>query len=226
MAALSRLSLPLGLVMMLVALGNNIPRYFVEHYWGEGALGIFGALLYLGLAGTTVIGALGQAATPRLSRYYAAGQTAAFYVLLFKLAAVGATMGAIGVVVARIAGIPILRALYGPEYAAQSVILLWLMVAATISYVASLGGYAITAARYFRIQIPLFAVVAGTSAAMCFWLVPRAGLLGAAISLLVASVVQLLGEGLVIVHAAGTRANLPTNDPTYELAGNVAAEVP
>ena len=32
---LAWLALPLGIVMMLISLNANIPRYFIEHYWGE-----------------------------------------------------------------------------------------------------------------------------------------------------------------------------------------------
>src|SRR5438128_2595855 len=41
--SLFRLALPLGLVMMLVVLCGNLPRYFLEEYQSEAALGIFGA---------------------------------------------------------------------------------------------------------------------------------------------------------------------------------------
>lgn len=37
------LSLPLGFVMMLISLNNNIPRYFIEHYLGYRELGFFSA---------------------------------------------------------------------------------------------------------------------------------------------------------------------------------------
>lgn len=44
---LLQLALPLGIVMMLIALATSIPRFFVERYLGSHMLGIFAALTYL-----------------------------------------------------------------------------------------------------------------------------------------------------------------------------------
>lgn len=79
---LVHLSLPLGMVMLLLSLNANIPRYFVEHYLGEAALGYFSAMAYVVVAGSTVMGALGQSATPRLARYYQENKQAFAQLLL------------------------------------------------------------------------------------------------------------------------------------------------
>ena len=186
---------------MLIVLLVNIPRYFVDHFAGERALGIFGALDYLGLVGTMVITAMGESAMPRLARCYAAGQTAAFARLLAKLVAVGAALGAVGVAIAILAGRPILSILYGPVYAEHSNVLVWTMIAAAIGYVAAAAGYGVTAAQYFRIQIPSSLLVAAVTAVACWWLVPRAGLTGAAIALCLMCTAQLFSRGLVIAYA-------------------------
>ncbi|MGO8689429.1 MAG: lipopolysaccharide biosynthesis protein [Thermoguttaceae bacterium] len=198
--SLAWLSLPLGLVMMLLVLSNYIPRYFVANFSGEAALGIFGAIGYLSIAGTMAVGALGESAVPRLARCYAQGQTAAFALLLLKLAAIGGAIGAAGIAIALVAGPQILM-LYGPAYAAHGNLLVWMMVASAIGYITSFSGYGITSARYFFVQIPLFALGAATTAAACWWLVPRIGLQGAALSLAISALVQLVGAGLVLSHA-------------------------
>ena len=54
LGSLTRCSLPLGLVMMLISLNANIPRYFIEHYLGTEQLGIFAAMAYFMLAGNTI----------------------------------------------------------------------------------------------------------------------------------------------------------------------------
>lgn len=205
MITLGRLSFPLGLVMMLVLLCSSTPRYFVERYLGEHALGIFGALGYLGEVGATAILAIGHAAVPRLAQWYALGRMQSFCVLVLALAAMGAAVGGVAVVVAMVAGQEILAILYGPEYAENSAILVWMMIAAGIGYVASLNGYGITAARRFRIQIPLLALVAATAAASCYWLVPGGGLRGAALALCMAGLAQVAGQGCVILHAVRSR---------------------
>jgi O-antigen/teichoic acid export membrane protein len=200
------LAWPLGLVMTLIVLSATIPRYFVEGCLGERALGIFGAIGYLGLAGIMAVGALGESATARLAEYYSSKQTSAFCVLLLKLCGFAVVIGCAGVVVALVAGGPILTVLYGPEYAAHADILVWTMIAAGISYVVWFVNHSVTAVRYFRSQLPLHLLAAGITAGACWWLVPHYGLTGAAVALSITGVAQLVGAGLVISHALWTQA--------------------
>jgi hypothetical protein len=109
---------------------------------------------------------------------------------LFKLVGVGLMLGMAGVFVAVVAGKPILTLLYKPEYAERSDLFAWLMVAAGMGYVSSFLGYGMTAARYFQVQMPLFVLVTGSSAIACFWLIPRQGLRGAAIALILGAIIQ------------------------------------
>ncbi|MGO9315518.1 MAG: lipopolysaccharide biosynthesis protein [Syntrophobacteraceae bacterium] len=194
-------SLPLGLVMMLISLNANIPRYFIVHYLGTEQLGIFAAMAYLMLAGNTIVGALGQSASPVLARHYAEGQIKAFYGLLIKLVGIGALLGGGGILVAVFAGRELLTILYTPQYAERVDVFVWIMAAAAVSYIASFLGYGMTAARYFQAQTPLMACVALCSALACFWLVPATGLSGAAWAILVSAIVLMLGSCFIVVHA-------------------------
>lgn len=198
------LTLPLGFVMMLISLNTNIPNYFIERYLGVRKLGVFAAIAYLMVAGNVVVSALGESASPRLAKYYIAGNRSAFRTLLLKLVGIGALLGGIGVLVALIAGQEILTLLYRPEYAEDAGLFVWLMVTAGIYYVSSLLSQGMTAARYFRIQIPLFALVTGTSAIACFWLIPIGGLRGAAIALIIAAIVRASMSLGITFHALHT----------------------
>jgi len=195
------LALPLGFVMMLISLNTNIPRYFIERYLGERELGIFAAMSYLMVVGQMVVSALAESASPRLAKYYAAGNSTAFRTLLLKLVGVGLMLGAGGVFVAVVAGREILTLLYKPEYAERADLFAWLMVAAGMGYVSSFLGYGMTAARYFRVQMPLFVLVTGSSATTCFWLIPTQGVRGAAIALIVGAIVQVSITVGVLIHA-------------------------
>jgi O-antigen/teichoic acid export membrane protein len=195
------LSLPLGFVMMLISLNTNIPRYFIERYLGERELGIFSALSYLMVAGGIVVNALGQSASPRLSQYYAAGKSKDFRNLVLKTMLIGALLGGISILGAAVAGKEILTLLYRPEYAKQLYLFVLLMVAAGAGYVASFLGYGMTAAQFFRVQMPLFMIVTGISSLVCWWLVPTQGLIGAAIALIVGAVVQGIFALGVILYA-------------------------
>lgn len=194
------LSLPLGIVMMLISLNTNIPRYFIERYLGERELGIFAAISYLMVATGIVVSALGQSASPRLAKYYAAGNRTAFRTLLVKLVGIGALLGLAGVLVVIVAGRDILTIMYRSEYAEHADLLVWLMVATAIRDIASFLGYGMSAARYFRIQMPLFVFITTVSAIACFWFIPTMGLRGAVIALLIAAIVEAGITWVVILH--------------------------
>ncbi len=196
------LALPLGISMMLISLNTNIPRYFIERYLGERELGFFAAIAYLMVAANMVVGALGQSATPRLAKYYAAGNMRGFATLLLKLVGIALMIGVVGILVVTIAGEQILTVLYRSEYAQPQYldVFLLVMVTTAVANVSSFLGYAMTAMRYFSVQIPLFIAVTGGSACACFWLIPDLGLRGAAIALLIGAIVQVTFSLGVILH--------------------------
>ena len=198
LASLAWFALPLGFVVMLSSLHSNIPRYFVERYLGESELGIFAALAYFHRSGNIVVKALGHSASSRLSQYYAAGNSSAFRTLLLKLAGIGVLLGGASVLVALVAGHEILTLLYQPEYARQD-IFVRLMVAAGMTYVTSFLIYGVTAARYFRVQMLLYAVVTGILVLACMFLIPSDGLRGAATALILAGGVQASGSIIITV---------------------------
>ncbi len=201
LARLIWLALPLGITMLLISLSANIPRYFVAQYSGEQGLGIFAAIAALATAGTTITSALGQSTAPRLARYYAARDSRAFQMLLLKLMMIAALLGGAGVLVALIAGPPILRLVYQPEYATHNDVFVWLLAGAGVSYFASFCGYGATAARYFKLQPIIFTVCVASAIIICALLVPSQGLLGAARAIVLAFVIQLVLMALYLAHS-------------------------
>lgn len=198
LARLLWLTLPMGITMLLVSLNENISRYFVEHYLGAGLLGIYAALASLLRIGGNLGNALGQSASPRLAKYYAAGDRPRFTALLRKLVGMGAVMGVSGVLIAAVAGRFILRLLFKREYAEHADVLILLMAAGGVGYVVSFLGYAITAARRFTIQIVWYGLAACVTGLISWWLIPIIGLRGAALSALISELV-VLAVGLVII---------------------------
>ena len=75
------------------------------------------------------------------------------------------------------------------------------MLAAGIGYVSSFLGSGMTAARYFLVLMPLFALATGTSAIAGLWLIPTQGVRGAAIALVISALVQLVFSLGVTYHA-------------------------
>jgi O-antigen/teichoic acid export membrane protein len=200
------LALPLGIVAMLVNLNVNIPRYFIQWKLGTRELGIYSALAFLMSAGNLLVNALAQAVFVRLARLYAEGRRRAFIFLLLKLLAIGTVLGVGGIVVAWIAGAKLLAIIYRPEYAAESRLLMWFMVVAWIGYLGQFLGGAMTSARLFVHQIPLFALGVSVITLGSYWLVPRMGLQGAIVATMAGVSIQLLASAAVLGYGL---INLP-----------------
>jgi O-antigen/teichoic acid export membrane protein len=209
---LAWMALPLGIVLMLISLNTNIPRYFIEHQLGAHELGIYAALAYLIVAGNMIIDALGQSASPRLARYYTAGQRKKYQELILKLNGMALGIGILAVLGTLMLGQQIVTLLYDAEYT-QPGLLVLLMVVATVSYVAAFLGHGVTAARYFRVQLPiLIGTVASTTIASSL-LIPHWGLHGAALALLIGTCVRCIGYAGVLVYAI-QRITVPDNNPS------------
>ena len=94
----------------------------------------------------------------------------------------------------------LLALLYGPEYAAHYRVLSLLLLAAAIYGVACMFTSAVTAARCFKIQVPLYALIVGSNALGCALWVPSAGMEGGAAALALSATVHLvLGAGVVVI---------------------------
>jgi O-antigen/teichoic acid export membrane protein len=205
-AKLVLLALPLGLGTMLLSLNGNIPRYLLEHYGGPAQLGRFASLAYVLLAASTIVNALGQSATVRLSCLFAAGDLKGFKRIMFTLVSLGIAASVLGLPLAAVVGRRVLSLLYRPEYADQLGAFVIMVAAGGVSAVASFLGYGLTAARSFRAQVPLTVAGTLTTAVVCALLVPHRGLLGAALGLLASALVLALGCALVLratLSAAG-----------------------
>ncbi|MCA1669355.1 MAG: lipopolysaccharide biosynthesis protein, partial [Thermomicrobia bacterium] len=208
------LALPLGLVMMFGSLMTNVPRYFIERLDGTHELGIFAAMAYIVVAGTTVVDALGQAVSPRLAREYAAGAVGAFRALVAKVLGISAVLAAAGVALSLLVGRQVLTLLYRPEYAAHLDVFIWIIAAAGIGYLASVFGYAMTAARQFTIQVPIYALSIVVVTVACALLVPSHGLLGAAWATFLMFAVQLPLKGAAVLYGLHQRAALNPPAPS------------
>jgi O-antigen/teichoic acid export membrane protein len=196
-----RQALPLGAVLMLVSLNTNLPRYAIERSLGLAELGAFAAVASFVTAGATVVNALGQAATPRLAQQASSGESGAFLRLAVKLCALAAGLGLAGVLASAALGGPLLALVYRPEYAGYQGLLLGMAGAAIPAYAAAALGYAVTAARAFDAQVPLFCIVAMSCGAASWLLIPRFGLAGAALALACAALVQIAGQAMILRRA-------------------------
>ena len=198
-------SLPLGIVMTLISLNANLPRYVVVHYLDAGQLGIFASLAYLLTAVNLVSVALGNAATTRMAAMFAVGDLDKFRHVLARLVGLGVVIGGTACGLALAFGKPLLKLLYGSAYTSHQGLLLILAATAGISTIAAFMGFAATSAQSFRAQVPVIAGMTITTLACSWLLVPRFGLIGAGIALLIAATVQLVGLTLVTWKAMSAR---------------------
>src|SRR5262249_10834938 len=141
---------------------------------------IYSAMAYATVALTLVGDSLGNSAIPRLSRLFVGRQGAEYRALLLKLLAFGVAIGACALALAHTMGAQLLTIFYSPEYAAYAGVFTLLIAAAAIHFAASMLTAGITSARRFRIQVPLYILVAGATAWGCARWVPTMGLTGAA----------------------------------------------
>lgn len=191
------IALPLGLVMGLLTVNANIPRYFAQHHLGESGVGIYSAMASIVLIGGTVVNSLMEAAMPQLARHYALQESKAFLLLLSRVSCIAALIGILEFSVTALIGKPLLSIVYRPEYANHMRVFLWLMASTIPLFIAYSFGNGMTASRHFAAQLPLFAIVTSCSLISCLLLVPRYGMEGLAMTACISASVQACG-GLLI----------------------------
>lgn len=202
---LALLSAPLGIVTMLYSLNTNLPSLILQRTMGVSSVGLFAALLSLMTAGHVVINAMGHSVSAPLAARVAAADGRGFRRLVMKFSLGALVVGMGGVIGAALLGRPLLRMLFGPEYAQESSTLLEVMAAGAASYLAGSLSYAMIASRRLRIQPVIMIVSLGVTLAIGLALIPRLGLSGAALALCGGALVQLVSNAVVVgrVIAAG-----------------------
>lgn len=195
---LARLTLPLGITMVLVSVEASIPRFFVSANLDAGSLGAFSGMVFVATVGRTMLTAFGQALAPRMAREHALGDSATYRSHVLRLSALAIVIGAVGIGFAVVVGERVLVLILGPGYDDMLAELLAVIAASAMALVASAFGYSLTAARKFAIQAPIYlaTILALTIASAC--LIPVFGVLGAALSMLLASTLQVALAGLAV----------------------------
>jgi O-antigen/teichoic acid export membrane protein len=209
---LMRIALPLGIGTTMAALNLNMPRYFIHARLGERQLGIYSAMAYATVPMILVSDSLGHSVVPRLARLYAGARLAEYRALLLRMLAIGASLGLAGLAVARFLGVRLLRLFFGGEYAAHSRTFLVLILAAAIYCVAGMFTSAMTSARCFMIQAPIYMLVAASNAVACAIWAPAAGLAGGAAAMVVAAAVHLVLGAAVVGYLLWA----PARSPAYQ----------
>jgi O-antigen/teichoic acid export membrane protein len=191
-------SLPLGFVSAIASLNTNIPRYTIERTLSVSDLGIFASVAYPVTAATITANSLGQSALARLSRLSVEGRLKEFKVLVLKLVAVGASLGAVAVILVLTCGRWLLSNIYTPEYAKHERLFALLALIAGLNAIACFLSYGLTAARQFRVQLPITMACTLSTFIFSVILVPHFKLMGAGFALLISVLLMIGMAGTVL----------------------------
>lgn len=195
------LSFPLGIVATLISYNVNIPRYFIKYYSGTNAIGHFASISYIMTAGSMFVTSVGQAVLPRLAKLYSNKNKKGFISLTLKMTLLGLLLGVIAILLVILIGDSLLVLLYNPEYRKLDNVFQLLTIGASIGFINSFLGIALTGARYFKTQATLAAVNTVVSTVSSFYFIREYSLVGAAYVVILMSIVQFAGT-LVIFYFA------------------------
>lgn len=200
---IGRHALPLAIATLLVMVTVYLPRLVVEDTLDLSALGFFSAITALAMAPNRLVNSLGVAVGVRLARQHAAGDAAAFLRLLLGMVATVAAIGGLGVAIVALYGDAILSVVYTADYGQHAELLVWATAAAVLRSVADVLKFGMIASRRFWTMCLQYGSVALVAAVASFLLIPRHGLTGAGIALVV------IFAAHVIAVSVGLFRNLP-----------------
>ncbi|HAK74626.1 MAG TPA: hypothetical protein DCP36_15700 [Sporomusaceae bacterium] len=199
------LTFPLGLVTMLSSFISNVPRYFISYYFGERELGLFSAVSYFMMFGALISSAFGETIAPRLAKYYLEKDNKKFTYLLMIVLIVGSAIWLVGLIITILKGPDILALIYAPEYSKYSIIMIWIIFAAGLEFIASIIRYAIMATKFYIGQTPLFLSLAVIAVLLCIILIPLYGVTGACIAINFTMLVQIVGSIIILYRIFNKR---------------------
>lgn len=153
------LAAPLGVTIFLTSVNSQIGRYLLDSASVLAEVAAFTAINYIIVIGRTVVIAIGLTVSTPLADAVNRQDRPTFNALLRKLGIVGLA-SAVGLpLLGLIIGIPFLRILYGEAYVREQALIGLILLGGGLSFVGILTGYAMTALREIKMQVPLYVAV-------------------------------------------------------------------
>lgn len=199
-----RLGLPLGLVMIMIALETSIPRFILDLERGESELGIFAALIYPAVLGNLIITAVSEASLPQLGKDFFDKDMDHFRQIVKKSLLIGFCLAVLGLLAALIMGDWLLRVLYTREYSRHAGTFSWIMGAAGLNYLVCFLGAGVTAMQKFKVQSVIHGANLILLALLSFKLIGAFGLRGGAYAMLASSSFLVISYGIVVWNGCRT----------------------
>jgi O-antigen/teichoic acid export membrane protein len=200
--ALGWTALPLGGVAMIGSLQSNTGRYLLEMFSDRASLGYFTAVAATVASLDIIIIAMTRSALSRLGAVYRSDMRA-FRGELWRLTAIGVMVGLAGLAGGALLGRTLLTLAYGPAYGNAVGILLWLLVGriAVFAYTYVKAAQVVMRQLNTQLVVSLVSTVVGFGVGVL--IVPRYGIVGAAMSVAFSQWLALLigGGGLMLSFA-------------------------
>lgn len=215
--ALVRFSMPMALSASVVYFTFSVPRVALDQYENTETLGIFAAIGHLLLIGALVVNSFGATITPRLSRYFSAGQSGGYYREIALSAAVALFLSLCFIGVSVLAGDRLMTLIYGEAMRGQGGLLVAISLASLPVYLGSILGFVPPALQAYRFHLAVNVVTVAGTAAAAFYFIPVHGTLGAIYAIATQGILQLL-NGLILFRKPGTAPGRPQNSPSGHTA--------
>jgi len=155
--------------------------------------------------GALISSAFGETIAPRLAKYYLEKDNKKFTYLLMIVLIVGSAIWLVGLIITILKGPDILALIYAPEYSKYSIIMIWIIFAAGLAFIASIIRYAIMATKFYIGQTPLFLSLAVIAVLLCIILIPLYGVTGACIAINFTMLVQIVGSIIILYRIFNKR---------------------
>lgn len=195
---------PLGLTMFVVSFNASLPRYLLEEYYSTELLGIFATIAYLATIGNLFTSAITQNILPTLRRYRDKNLYSKIDDIVFKYSfLITLLLMIIASIITYLVGDLILLVIYGEEYRGYSLTFIVIVLSVLINgYSAILDNVLLTLKLIkFQYVISIFMLVINIITS--FLLVLKFGILGAALTMLVVNIIQLIIRILYYRYSRG-----------------------
>ncbi len=195
---------PMGLVILILALCESVPAWYLERTpAARAAVGYYGALKIITLGASFLIVQVGNAAGNRLAITYQS-DLAAFTRLAVRLTLVAVALGGGLLAAAYLVGRPFLDLIYPADYAAYYPEFVILVGAQSIFLVGSIFGFVTTHMGRFWVQVPVQLTILAVTVIGSHILIPSDPVRGAAWVVVIRALVQASLYFLCVV--GGVRA--------------------
>ena len=196
---LIKIGLPLGNIGFIASLSVNVPRLAIESYLTIEDLGYFASVFYLVLIIGKFMTSLASAILPRMARLYQNGEKNSFLKILGAITIILTVFSIIIIVISIVLGSEILKVAYGSEYAAYGSLLVYIMVYGLFDNLGFVFEVALNAMKYYKYRLNIEIITTLIMILTSIYFIPEMGLMGAALSLIISSIIKLVLLSLLFV---------------------------